>query len=125
MRQLLFLGALNGALAVILGAFGAHGLQGRVTPFMLHVWGIAEDYQFYHALGLLLIGLLARQSSDDSGLRVAGWLMFAGMTVFCGSLYILVLTGDKWLGAITPIGGVTLIVSWLWLAWTLWRTPEK
>lgn len=124
MRHLLFLGALNGALAVILGAFGAHGLQGRVTPFMLHVWSVASHYHFYHALGLLLVGLLARQLGGK-GLVVAGWLMFAGMTVFSGSLYILVLTGDKWLGAVTPIGGVTLIVSWLWLAWCLWRTPAE
>lgn len=121
MRYLLFLGALNGALAVILGAFGAHGLKDRVDASMLEIWSTASQYHFYHALGLLLIGLLARQFGN-AGLVTAGWIMFAGMTVFSGSLYILVLTGQKWLGAVTPLGGLALIVAWLWLAWSLWRS---
>lgn len=123
MRYLLFLGALNGALAVILGAFGAHGLKNRVDASMLEIWSTASQYHFYHALGLLLIGLLARQFGN-AGLVSAGWIMFTGMLVFSGSLYILVLTGQKWLGAVTPLGGLTLIVAWIWLAWSLWRAAS-
>ncbi len=125
MQYLLVLGALNGALAVLLGAFGAHGLKARVDTSMLDIWSTASHYHFYHALGLLLIGLLARQLGGAAGVVTAGWIMFAGMLVFSGSLYLLVLTGHKWLGAITPLGGLALIVSWLWLAWSLWRTTAQ
>lgn len=121
MKYLLFLGALNGALAVMLGAFGAHGLKTRVDAAMLDVWSTASQYHLYHALALLVVGLLARQLGA-SGVLVAGWVMFAGMLVFSGSLYLLVLSGQKWLGAITPLGGLALIVGWLWLAWSLLRT---
>lgn len=121
MKYLLVLGALNSALAVMLGAFGAHGLKVRVDASLLEVWGTASQYHLYHALALLVVGLLARQLGA-SGLLVAGWILFAGMLIFSGSLYVLVLSGQKWLGAITPLGGLTLIVGWLWLAWSLLRT---
>jgi uncharacterized membrane protein YgdD (TMEM256/DUF423 family) len=121
MKYLLVLGALNSALAVMLGAFGAHGLKARVDASLLEVWGTASQYHLYHALALLVVGLLARQLGA-SGLLVAGWILFAGMLIFSGSLYVLVLSGQKWLGAITPLGGLTLIVGWLWLAWSLLRT---
>ena len=125
MQYLLVLGALNGALAVLLGAFGAHGLKGRVDASMLDIWSTASHYHFYHALGLLLIGLLARQLGGAAGVVAAGWILFAGMLVFSGSLYLLVLTGHKWLGAVTPLGGLALIAGWLWLAWSLWRTTAQ
>ena len=121
MKILLLLGALNGALAVIFGAFGAHGLKARVDASMLQTWATASEYHFYHALALLLVGVLAKQFAGASGVIVAGWLLFAGMIVFSGSLYLLVLTGQRWLGAITPIGGTLLILGWLWLAWSLYR----
>lgn len=121
MKALLVLGAINGALAVTLGAFGAHGLKQRVEASLLETWGTASEYHFYHALALLLVGLLARQFPDAGGIVTAGWVLFAGMTVFSGSLYMLVLTGQRWLGAITPIGGIALIVGWLLLAWHLYR----
>lgn len=121
MKYLLVLGALNSALAVMLGAFGAHGLKARVDATLLEVWGTASQYHLYHALALLVVGLLARQLGA-SGLLVAGWILFAGMLIFSGSLYVLVLSGQKWLGAITPLGGLTLIVGWLWLAGSLLRT---
>ena len=120
MKTLLVLGALNGALAVILGAFGAHGLKARVDESMLATWATASEYHFYHALALLLAGLLAK-TYGVSNLVTAGWVMFAGMLVFSGSLYILVLTGQKWLGAITPLGGTALIIGWLMLAWSLFK----
>ncbi|MAX56735.1 MAG: DUF423 domain-containing protein [Alcanivoracaceae bacterium] len=120
MKTLLVLGALNGALAVILGAFGAHGLKARVDESMLATWATASEYHFYHALALLLAGLLAK-AYGVSNLVTAGRVMFAGMLVFSGSLYILVLTGQKWLGAITPLGGTALIIGWLMLAWSLFK----
>lgn len=123
MNALLTLGALNGALAVMLGAFGAHGLKARVSPADLAIWETASQYHFYHALALLLTGLLARQFSAG-GAVTAGWVMFVGMVVFSGSLYVLVLSGQRWLGAITPLGGVALIVGWLMLAWALFRSVD-
>ena len=120
MKALLVLGALNAALAVICGAFGAHGLKARVDAALLDTWATASEYHFYHALGLLLAGLLAKQFGS-TGMVTAGWILFAGMLVFSGSLYVLVLSGQRWLGAVTPLGGTALIVGWLWLAWSLYR----
>ena len=116
----MILGAINGALAVALGAFGAHGLKAKVEATMLETWATASEYHFYHALALLLTGLLAKQFGGGS-IVTAGWILFAGMAVFSGTLYILVLSGQRWLGAITPIGGTALIVGWLWLAWSLYK----
>ena len=120
MKILLVLGALNGALAVMLGAFGAHGLKARVDESMLAIWSTASDYHFYHALAMLLCGLLAK-AFGASGMVTAGWVLFAGTLVFSGSLYVLVLSGQKWLGAITPLGGTALIFGWLMLAWSLFK----
>ncbi|MDF1782161.1 MAG: DUF423 domain-containing protein [Alcanivoracaceae bacterium] len=121
MKGLLIIGALNGALAVILGAFGAHGLKSRVDTAMLDVWSTASEYHFYHALALILVGILAKQFGD-SGFVSAGWVMFAGMVIFSGSLYALVLSGTRWLGAITPLGGTALIIGWAMLAWALYKS---
>lgn len=114
-------GAASGFVAVALGAFGAHGLRARVTPDLLAVWKTAVEYQFYHALALLLLGVLARQSPP---LPVAGpgWCFVAGTLLFSGSLYGLTLSGVRALGAITPIGGVLLLAGWVWLAYGVWRS---
>jgi uncharacterized membrane protein YgdD (TMEM256/DUF423 family) len=120
MKVLLVMGALNAAIAVAMGAFGAHGLKARVDAALLDTWGTASLYHFHHALALLLVGVLAKQFGP-SGLVAAGWTLFAGMVIFSGSLYLLVLSGQRWLGAITPIGGTALIVGWLMLAWALFR----
>lgn len=119
MRLLLILGALDAALAVALGAFGAHGLKQRVTEARLEVWHTACEYQFYHALGILLITLLAAQFSTQ--LLPAAWVLLVGSIIFSGSLYMLVLTNTAWLGAITPLGGITLIAGWGTLAWQAFR----
>ena len=121
MKALLVIGSLNAALAVMLGAFGAHGLKARVDAQLLAVWQTASEYHFYHALGLLLVGLLAKQFSA-AGIVTSGWIMLAGTLVFSGSLYLLVLTGQRWLGAITPLGGTALIIAWLMLAWSLYKS---
>lgn len=107
----LLLGSLGGLIAVLLGAFGSHGLKEKLTPEMLAVWKTAVEYQFYHSLGLLAVGLLILQSHSN----LAGWsgLAFAlGILLFSGSLYALALTGVKPLGAITPIGGLGFILGW-------------
>jgi uncharacterized membrane protein YgdD (TMEM256/DUF423 family) len=106
------LGALAALLAVLLGAFGAHALRARLGPDMLAIWRTGVEYHFYHALGLLAVGLLAMHLPESSPLRWSGWLMFAGILVFSGSLYILALSGVRWWGAVTPIGGTAFIAAW-------------
>jgi uncharacterized membrane protein YgdD (TMEM256/DUF423 family) len=106
-----------GGLAVGLGAFGAHGLKDRLEA--LHTaatYQTAVQYHFYHALALLAVALLALQGRPSGALAVAGWAFTAGVLVFSGTLYGLALSGIKWLGAITPIGGLAFIVGWAALA---------
>ena len=111
-RALAASGAALALLAVALGAFGAHALRTRLEPRDLEIFETAVRYQMYHALGLIGIAWLStRLAGPLTGW--AGWLMGAGTLVFSGSLYLLVLTGPRWLGAITPIGGVMLIAGWL------------
>ena len=110
------------ALAVILGAFGAHGLRGRLDEYSMSVYEKAVFYHFIHALGILIVSLLPRTGSfpeSTSGTVCA--ILLAGIVIFCGSLYLLAVTGNRMLGAITPIGGVAFIVGWLYLAWHLRR----
>ena len=109
------LGALNAFFAVAMGAFAAHALKDNLTERYLSVIHTAVDYQFYHALGLILIGLLYQQSKNKLTAR-AGVLMLCGIVLFSGSLYVLALSGTKWLGMITPVGGVCFLVAWLMLA---------
>lgn len=106
-------GAIFAALAVGLGAFGAHSLRQAVTPARLEVWGTATDYQLGHALGLILVGLVLHIRPRRTALRFAAWSLALGTVVFSGSLYALVLANQPWLGAITPIGGVALILGWI------------
>jgi uncharacterized membrane protein YgdD (TMEM256/DUF423 family) len=115
------LGALAAALGVALGAFGAHALKARLSVDMLAVWQTAVQYHLWHALGLVGIGLLAQHLPASVPVRVAGWLMLAGIVLFSGSLYVLALSGVRWLGAITPFGGACLIAGWLALAYAVLR----
>jgi len=115
-------GALLLALAVALGAFGAHGLRGRLDAYSMGVYERAVFYHFLHALGLLIVPLfiLADVLAESAG----GWicaLLLAGILIFCGSLYVLAVTGIKALGAITPVGGLCFIAAWLLLAFRLLR----
>lgn len=120
-RLFLVLGAVAMAVAVALGAFGAHALRARVAPEQLAVWHTAVQYHVYHALGLFLVAWVATLLPASSGVRLAGWLMAAGSLLFAGSLYVLVLTGVRWLGAVTPLGGAAFIAAWVVLAWSAWR----
>jgi uncharacterized membrane protein YgdD (TMEM256/DUF423 family) len=117
----LIIGALASALAVALGAFGAHALKARLTPDLLTVYHTGVQYHFFHALGLLLIGLAAAQWPASAWLRVSGWTMLVGIVLFSGSLYLLALTGQRWLGAVTPLGGVAFIAAWLLFALGVFR----
>jgi uncharacterized membrane protein YgdD (TMEM256/DUF423 family) len=110
----LTLAAVSGFLAVAFGAFGAHGL-----PDMLAVFEVAVRYQMYHALALAAVAL-ALPRWPSATLQVAGWCFVAGTVVFSGSLYVLTLTGMRWLGAVTPIGGVAFLAGWALLAWAAW-----
>ena len=116
-RFFLVAGALSAAVAVMLGAFGAHGLRGRLPADLLAIYQTASQYHVYHALGLLVVGLLALQAPASGALRGSGWLMLLGTVLFSGSLYLLAITGQRWLGAITPLGGTAWIAAWLLLAW--------
>ncbi len=121
MERLFFLvGSISALIAVVLGAFGAHGLKGRLTTEMLNAFEVGVRYQMYHALALLAAAwALSRWPRAE--VTVAGWLFVAGTLIFSGSLYLLSLTGVRWLGAITPIGGVAFLLGWLSLVWGVWR----
>lgn len=106
--------AFMGAIGVAMGAFGAHALKEKVEPPMLDIWNTATLYLLIHAVALLLVHLLGQ--AKTSHLQVSGLCFMGGAIVFSGSLYILVLSGQKWLGAITPIGGTLFIVGWVTLA---------
>lgn len=116
MRFFLAIGALAAGLAVILGAFGAHTLETRVTAERLAVFETGVRYQMYHAIALLFLAWAAQQWPTWQ-ITVAGYLFIAGMLIFSGSLYLLVITDTPWLGAITPIGGLSFIVGWILLFW--------
>jgi uncharacterized membrane protein YgdD (TMEM256/DUF423 family) len=115
-RTFLLVAAVSGFLGVALGAFGAHGLRGRLSPDMLAVFETGVRYQMYHALALLAVAAAIGRLGDARLLLVAGWSFVAGMVLFSGSLYLLALGGITALGAITPIGGLALLVGWASLA---------
>lgn len=119
-KQFLLLGTILMALAVSLGAFGAHGLKKIVSAEMLTVYQTGIQYQFYHALGLCVVAFIAHIHNTKL-VKIAGNIMFIGVMIFSFSLYILVLLDMKWLGAITPIGGVLMVISWVLLAWSVFK----
>ena len=112
-KLFLFLGGFNAALVVVLGAFGAHVLKTRLGGDMMAVFHTAILYHAIHALGLLAIGVVAAWLPRSGYLKVAGWAMLAGILVFSGSLYLLSVSGVRWLGAFAPVGGVAFIVAWV------------
>jgi uncharacterized membrane protein YgdD (TMEM256/DUF423 family) len=114
------LGSLLAFLAVALGAFAAHALKERLAPDMLAIFETGVRYHMYHALALFAVGWACARWPASSA-HLAGWAFLFGILVFSGSLYILSLTGMRWLGAITPIGGLAFLIGWLALAWAAWR----
>lgn len=120
-QAFILLGALNGFLGVALGAFGAHGLEGRLSDHLLGVWNKGVHYQQLHALALVVVGMLLRSGLEGMSVRWAGWCFVFGILLFSGSLYVLALTGIRPLGAITPFGGVSFLMGWALLAWAALR----
>jgi uncharacterized membrane protein YgdD (TMEM256/DUF423 family) len=116
-KTFFLIGSILAGFAVATGAFGAHGLKGIVAPEMIETWEKAVRYQMYHALALLILAWALTQWPDQGRLlTLGGWLFLAGVALFSGSLYILVLSDVKWLGAITPLGGLAFASGWLcWL----------
>lgn len=115
-RFLTVLGSLNAGLAVALGAFGAHALEGTLSADRAEVFATAAQYHFYHGLGLLAVAFVASRVADSAQVRWAGRLMAVGIVLFCGSLYALALTGMTALGAVAPFGGASFIAAWALLA---------
>ena len=142
-RTWLPLGLILAALSVVTGAFGAHGLEGRLESIhgtgdrtiagltvpasykYLRDFNTAADYQMTHALGLIALGIVAGRGTARLSHRVAAWCFVLGIVLFSGSLYVLVLTGQKWLGAITPIGGTLMIVAWVSFALSCRSAPHE
>jgi uncharacterized membrane protein YgdD (TMEM256/DUF423 family) len=115
----LVLAGINGFIAVSLGAFAAHGLKSMLGPDLLATFQTGVQYHMYHSLALLAVGILVLQFPAQTGLRIAGFLFLAGIVIFSGSLYVLALSGIRWLGAITPLGGVAFLAGWALLAWSM------
>ena len=119
-RVFFALGALSALLAVAAGAFGAHALRNRLVPGTLIVFETGARYHMYHALGLLAAAWAAARWPGGAT-TAAGWLFVAGTVIFSGSLYLLSFTGQRWLGAVTPLGGLAFILGWAALAWAALR----
>ena len=115
-KLFLIIGAASAAIAVMIGAFGAHALKARLTPELLAVFETGARYHLVHALAVIAVGLLMTRNGHLA-LTAAGWLLIAGTVVFSGSLYVLALSGVRWLGAITPFGGAAMIAGWFAFAW--------
>ncbi|MGG3838585.1 DUF423 domain-containing protein [Paenibacillus thiaminolyticus] len=116
LRRYAIIGSLNMLLSVALGAFGAHIMQARLTPERMATYETAVQYHMVHALGLILIAILADKLADQKKVQWSARLLLTGMIIFSGSLYLLCFTGFSMLGAITPIGGVAFLIGWLMLA---------
>jgi len=123
-RFILITAALLGALAVMLGAFAAHGLRDQLSPRLLDVFRTGVDYQFWHVAALMAVGLL-QQRARCFGFSLSAAAFLTGVLLFSGSLYVLALSGVHWLGAITPLGGTAFIIGWLSLAVTLIRQGKQ
>lgn len=120
MKNLLLAASALGFLGVAAGAFGAHGLKSRLSQEMMDIFETAVRYHLIHVLAILASAWVLDRLQQPSALW-AGWLFVAGIVIFSGSLYVLTLTGTRWLGAVTPIGGLAFLGGWLCLGWTALR----
>ena len=118
-RTFFVAGAISAFVGVALGAFAAHGLKARLSPDLLSIFETGVRYEMYHALGLLAAAWAASRWPGTAALA-AGWLFVAGTVLFSGSLYLLALTGARWLGAVTPFGGLAFLAGWICLAAAAW-----
>ncbi|NRP36766.1 hypothetical protein XMD579_001591 [Marinobacterium sp. xm-d-579] len=117
-KRFLMIGALLAMFSVIFGAFGAHLLKNTLSAVRFETFSTAVDYQFWQALGLMVVGIAGFKLNSKSW-RLAGYSLLAGTLIFSGSLYLLIATDTGWLGAITPIGGILMIIGWALFAWSL------
>ncbi len=115
-----FFGSISGMLAVAAGAFGAHALRQRMPPEMLSVFETGARYQMYHALALIAVGWAAAHWQAPV-MQFSGWCFVLGTVLFSGSLYVLAFTDSRWVGAVTPLGGLSFLLGWLTLAYGVWK----
>jgi uncharacterized membrane protein YgdD (TMEM256/DUF423 family) len=108
---------------VAFGAFGAHALKQKLSPEMLQVFDVGVRYQMYHAFALFVVAWVLH-SWNITGAAASGWWFIAGIVLFSGSLYALALSDIMWLGAVTPLGGLSFLIGWLWLAWSVWKSIQ-
>ncbi len=121
-RTFFIIASLLGGLSVALGAFGAHALEARISADLLQTYETAVRYQFFHVIALFIAAMaIVRYPNSNMG-TVAGWLFIVGIVLFSGSLYLLIASGQRWMGAITPLGGVAFIAGWICLALAAWRS---
>ena len=120
-RLVLFLAAVFLFAGVVAGAFGGHALKSRLAPDLMAIYQTAVQYHFWHALGLLGVGIALTLRPESGALVATAWLLVAGLVLFCGSLYALALTGLRGFGAVTPVGGFAFLAAWAALAWAAWR----
>ncbi len=119
-RLFIIIGSLSAFLAVSLGAFAAHALKDKLAADLFNVWEVGVRYHLYHALSLFAVAW-ACQQWPSANFAPSGWLFVAGTVIFSGSLYLLSLTGARWFGAVTPVGGLCFLAGWVWMAWSGWR----
>ena len=120
-KLFIVMGACSGMLAVLFGAFGAHALKNSLDEYAMGVFETAVQYHFYHSFALLAVGIIALTQPHTAMLKSSGYLFFIGLIIFSGSLYALSLTGVRWLGAVTPLGGLAFIGGWACLAVAGWK----
>jgi uncharacterized membrane protein YgdD (TMEM256/DUF423 family) len=120
-QTFLFIAAINGMIVVALGAFGAHALQDILDDYSLGVWQTAVQYQMFHTVALLAVQWMIFHGREARGLVQAGYAFVTGIVLFSGSLYLLALTGQRWLGMVTPLGGVAFLAGWVLLSINCWR----
>jgi len=120
-RVFFVLGALSAFIGVAAGAFGTHGLKSRMSVEMISVFEVGVRYQMYHAFALIVVAWLETKW-PTSLVTTGGWLFVTGTILFSGSLYLLSISGVRWLGVITPFGGLAFLVGWVCLAWSAWRS---
>lgn len=120
-RTFVIAGALSAFAAVALGAFAAHVLKEKLPADLFAIWEVGVRYHLVHALAMFAAAWVVVQW-PASNAAPAGWLFLAGTVLFSGSLYLLALTGMRWLGAVTPFGGLCFLAGWAWIAWTVWRS---
>jgi|SRR5208283_161131 len=115
------MGSISAFLAVVLGAFAAHMLKAKLPADLFNIWEVGVRYHLFHAFGLFIVAWATTQWHEVNFVP-AGWLFVAGTIIFSGSLYILSVTGIRWIGSITPFGGICFLGGWFWLAWAMWRS---